>query len=71
MKSSKVSFLFSIVLILVNVVFLFAIVKYQNLVSYVIFSGLTVGILGFVIVITFAVVLTWVYVRCVNRSELK
>jgi uncharacterized membrane protein (DUF485 family) len=71
MRSSKVSFLFSMALIVVNVLFLFTIVSCQHLVSRVVFPGLTVGILGFIAVITFAVLLTWIYVRYVNRSESK
>jgi len=71
MRSYKMSFFFSLALILVNVLFLFAIVRYQPLVSWSIFPGLTVGIAGFFIVITFAVLLTWIYVQYVNRVESK
>gem|GEM_PF-1866297 len=71
MKSSKISFLFSACLIIVNLVFLYAIVGYKHLVSCLIVPGLTIGILGFVSVVTFAVVLTWVYVAIVNCREKK
>lgn len=69
MKSSNVSFLFSACLIIINLVFLYAIVGYKHLVSCVVAPGLTVGIVGFVSVVTFAVILTWVYVAIVNRRE--
>jgi hypothetical protein len=71
MKSSNVSFLFSACLIIINLVFLYAIVGYKHLVSYLLVPGLTVGILGFASVVTFAVVLTWLYVAIVNRREQK
>lgn len=71
MKSSNVSFLFSACLIIVNLVFLFAIVGYKQLVSSIVVPGLTIGIVGFVSVVTFAVVLTWGYVAIVNRQEKK
>lgn len=71
MSLFKVSSIFSVALVLVNVVFLYTIVACKELISYVIFPGLTVGILGFIIVITFAVGLTWLYVRHVNHAKLK
>ena len=71
MKSSSVSFLFSACLIIVNLVFLFAIVGYKQLVSSIVVPGLTIGIVGFVSVVTFAVVLTWGYVAIINRREKK
>lgn len=71
MKSSTVSFLFSALLIIINFVFLYAIVGYKEFVSYQVVPGLTVGMIGFVSVITFAVLLTWAYVQMVNRREKK
>ena len=71
MKSSKVSFLFSAVLIIINFVFLYAIVGCKEFVSYQVVPGLTVGMIGFVSVITFAIALTWGYVRIVNCREKK
>lgn len=69
MKSSKVSFLFSAVLIIVNFVFLYAIVGCKEFVSTQVVPGLTAGMIGFVSVITFAVLLTWIYVQIVNCRE--
>lgn len=69
MKSSSVSFLFSSCIIIVNLVFLFAIVGYKQLVSSIVVPGLTIGIVGFVSVVTFAVLLTWGYVAIINRRE--
>jgi uncharacterized membrane protein (DUF485 family) len=69
MFSSRLSFILSGLLIVVNLIFLYAIVGYKDCVSNRITPGLTVGIAGFVIVIVFAVVLTWIYVQIVNQRE--
>lgn len=68
---SKISFVLSIGLIVINILFLFAIVKYRSLISYIIFPGLTVGILGVMGIIVLAILLTWVYVTIVNSREFK
>lgn len=69
MKSSSIAFLCSALLIIGNLVFLYAIVGYKQVISMVILPGLTVGILGFGLVITFAVLLTWVYITIINRRD--
>ncbi|MDP3936198.1 MAG: hypothetical protein Q8Q56_04350 [Alphaproteobacteria bacterium] len=71
MKSSTVSFLFSALLILINFIFLYAIVGYKKFVSYQMVPGLTVGMIGFASVITFAILLTWAYVLMINWREKK
>lgn len=67
---SRTSLLFSLALCAINVSFLFAIVKYKTVIAVIIFPGLTIGILGFLGVIVAAVVLTWLYVAIINRSDL-
>lgn len=69
MFSSRLSFILSSLLIGVNLIFLYAIVGYKDCVSTRIAPGFTIGIAGFVIVIVFAVVLTWIYVQIVNQKE--
>lgn len=71
MSSTKISFIFSSVLILVNIIFLYTLVGFQDVISYIIIPGLTRGIIGFGAVIMFAVSLTWVYVKLINRIETK
>lgn len=71
MSSTKISFIFSCVLILVNVIFLYTLVGFQDVISYIIIPGLTRGIIGFGGVIIFAVSLTWGYVRLINNIESK
>ncbi len=69
MKSSRIAFIFTAVLIIVNVVFLYGIVAYKDLISIQLTPGLTLGIVGFATVITFAVLLTWVYVSIINQRD--
>jgi uncharacterized membrane protein (DUF485 family) len=71
MKSSRLSFLFSAVLIIVNFVFLYTIVGCKDIVSHQVVPGFTVGMIGFVSIIMFAVALTWIYVQIVNCREKK
>ena len=71
MKSSTISFLFSALLIMINFVFLYAIVGCKEFVSYQVVPGLTVGMIGFAGVITFAIALTWGYVQLINCREKK
>lgn len=71
MSSTKISFIFSCVLILVNIAFLYSLVGFQEVISFLILPGLTKGILGFGGVIMFAVSLTWGYVKLINRIETK
>lgn len=70
MHLPKVTVIFSILLVTVNISFLYIIVAYKELIARQVAEGLTIGILGFASVIVFTVILTWIYVTLANKNNI-
>lgn len=65
----KYSLICSVVLIAVNIAFLYLLVTQKAWVSSIIMPGLTIGMIAFASIILFAVLLTWVYVLLINMQK--
>lgn len=66
---TKYSLVCSILLVAVNIAFLYVLVTEKVWVSLSLIPGLTVGIVAFGAIILFAVILTWVYVLLINTRK--
>jgi uncharacterized membrane protein (DUF485 family) len=66
---TKYSLVCSVLLVAVNIAFLYVLVTEKVWVSLSLIPGLTVGIVAFGAIILFAVILTWVYVLLINTRK--
>lgn len=66
---TKYSLVCSVLLVAVNIAFLYLLVTEKVWVSLSLMPGLTVGIVAFAAIILFAVILTWVYVLLINTRK--
>lgn len=66
---SKASVACSILLVTINIVFLYLLVTEKAWISSAVMPGLTTGMIAFALIILFAVFLTWVYVLLINLQK--